>query len=354
VEQTENAIVKFEWKPLARVANPANLKALLESERFSRALIKILPTFSDDADPKAHVTRLVTQAALAFADSTTLYNCTQMSVFLSMIALAETGLSLSKQSGESYLVPFKDNKQGITTCTFMPGYRGILKLAYQTGAVKCIRGKAVYQGESFQYEEGLTPALCHTPDLDMDRSDGNIIYVYTVIDLIAGGTMVTVMNRGEVETIRQGASSRNSPAWKYHWGEMGIKTCLKRGIKLLPQSTSNKAVGILERAIELDNRAAGFVEAEVMEGYKEQRQKEWQKDWDERMAAEPSPIEQVQIRFGEYLESQNCPESVIGGAWARFVVLNIGKTAAEATDADIQMLDAKIAEGFDVDKYIVE
>lgn len=278
---------EFEFKPLARIGSGANAKALLKSTRMHDALHAILPAFSDDADPEKHIVRLIAQAGLAFMQNTKLNDCTELSVFDSMMHVAETGLSLSKQSGEAYLVPFRDNKNGVTNCQFMPGYRGLIKLSVQTGGVTSVDAVCVFKGEDFEYYEDEGGArIRHKPDLDGQRLDADILYVYCRIQTSTGGRIVTVMNRKQVERIRNNSKSPNSPAWKQHWGEMARKTCIKRGLKTIPQSVEDKHTRILERAIDLDNHAGGFIDAEIIGEERAKLQAERDADWQRRVGRE--------------------------------------------------------------------
>lgn len=291
-------IIKYEFKPLAKVGDGDQMKAMLRSERMHDALMQILPQFSDENDPEKHIERISAQAGLASMQNPALKECTQLSFFDSMMRVAETGLSLSRQSGEAYLVPFRDNKNGITNCTFMPGYRGLIKLSVQTGMVQSVDAVAVYDGEEFEYVEDETGAkIRHKPSLDDERVDSAIQYVYCRIHLVTGGRIVRVMNRAQVERIRASSKNKDGTPWKYYWGEMALKTVMKRGLKVIPQSVSDKASRILEHAIDLDNQAGGFIEGEIIEEELEKRREEKAADWKAR--TEPEPPEEPPARDPE-------------------------------------------------------
>lgn len=277
---------QYEFKPLARVGDSKSMKTMLQSDRMKTALLEILPQFSDDADPEKHISRLVAQAGIAYMSNNKLGQCTQLSFFEAMMCLAETGLSLSRQSGEAYLVPFADTQKGIVNCTFMPGYRGLIKLAVQTGGVKDVYSYTVHEGDEFEVKLGTSPQIIHKPSFEVDRSnDTKITHVYAVIDTATGGQVFQVMTRAEVERIRKLSKAPNSPAWKNHWGEQARKTVIKRTLKTVPQSVSDKAVSILERAIELDNHAGGFVDVDIEE-YKQADQEAKTADWNQRVQDE--------------------------------------------------------------------
>ena len=295
-DDKKTEIVKYEFNALAPVGDASRMKAMMQSDRMHEALTKILPQFSKEADPEKHIERMIAQAGIAYTNNTRLQACTQLSFFESMMHVAETGLSLSKQSGEAYLVPFNNSHTGpdgrsrkLMECTFMPGYRGLIKLAHQTGGVKSVDAVAVNECDEFKYwEDEQGPHITHEPDLDGDRSDVFINKVYARIQLVAGGRLLVVMTRKQVEKIRQGSKSKDSPAWKHHWGEMAKKTAMKRALKTVPQSTHDQAVGILERAIELDNRAGGFVDAEIVSEHLAELQAAKDAEWKSRLEEEPA------------------------------------------------------------------
>ena len=108
------AIVEYDFKPLARIGSPENMRDMMRSERMQNALRDILPKFSDEPDPDKHIARLVAQAGIAFMNTPRLADCTQISIFEAMMNVASTGLSLARQAGEAYLIPFRDNRKGVT------------------------------------------------------------------------------------------------------------------------------------------------------------------------------------------------------------------------------------------------
>ncbi len=287
------AIVEYDFKPLARIGSPENMRDMMRSERMQNALRDILPKFSDEPDPDKHIARLVAQAGIAFMNTPRLADCTQISIFEAMMNVASTGLSLARQAGEAYLIPFRDNRKGVTNAQFMPGYRGLIRLAHQTAAVRSVDVVSVFADEQFEYEERADgPHLLHVPDFDADRVDKDIRYVYCRILMFPGGSKVIVMNRKEIEKIRSTSKQKDGDPWRYHWGEMAKKTVIKRALKTLPQSISDKTGAMLARAVELDNRAAGFdFDSDELKEYKVEQQKQLDAEWKERMEADKDAVD---------------------------------------------------------------
>src|SRR5262249_6407289 len=83
--------------------------------------------------------------------------CSRQSFALAVMEAAQLGLELDSVSGMAYLVPFK----GVVT--LIPGYRGLIQLAYRHPKVVEITPHLVYEGDEYDYREGLRPNVLHRP-----------------------------------------------------------------------------------------------------------------------------------------------------------------------------------------------
>lgn len=82
----------------------------------------------------------------------TLQECTNQSI-LNAALLGETlKLSPSPQLGQYYMVPFKDNKQGITVAQFQLGYKGYIQLAIRSGQYKKLNVLSIKEGELVKFD----------------------------------------------------------------------------------------------------------------------------------------------------------------------------------------------------------
>lgn len=154
------------------------------------------------------------------------------SVYASLIIAAQLGLEPSGARGEAYLVPFKGR------CTLMPGYRGLVKLALRSGAVKSIRSRIVYEGDEFLVEYGTTEKLHHVPrlraELEEDGSQPRIIAAYAVAEMADGSCQFEVLDGWQLDKIRAASMQANGPAWKDWAEEMYRKAPVRRLAKYLP------------------------------------------------------------------------------------------------------------------------
>lgn len=182
-----------------------------------------------------------------------LQECTMESIFRSALQAVELGLEPGSAVGEGYLVPYKGQ------CTFIPGYRGLISLAFRSGHVLSIKATNVYQGDRFEYEEGLEPKLKHIPNFEAPRDPKDITYSYMVARLVGGGVIYDVMTRTEVDNIRKRSPGGSNGPWVTDFAEMAKKTVTRRGLKYAPMSVEMSKALALEKALEEGN---GVIDAE--------------------------------------------------------------------------------------------
>ena len=131
-------------------------------------------------------------------------------------------LGLDFYSQECYLVPFGDK------LTFMPGYKGDMKLAkkYSIRPIKDIYSKLVREGDEFEelIDHG-EPTINFKPK---PFNDGKIIGAFAVVLYKDGGMEYDSMSLSDLENTRNQAKAKNSPAWKNYTGQMYKKTVLHR------------------------------------------------------------------------------------------------------------------------------
>lgn len=199
-----------------------NLKELFEKSKG--AIAAVLPK---------HVTadRLMKIALSLTSKDGNLLACNQMSVLRCVVGAASVGLEVGGLLGEAYLVPFKGE------CTLIIGYKGLIKLARQSGEIKSIRARVVYKSDEFQVEYGLRETITHKPNLESsDLKDEDIIAVYAVAEFKEGEPQFEVMTRAQVDKIRGRSASANSGPWVTDYAEMAKKTVIRRLSKVMPLS----------------------------------------------------------------------------------------------------------------------
>jgi recombination protein RecT len=196
--------------------------------------------------------RLVTLALAAAQNTPKLLECTPISFVQAVMQAGRLGLEPDGLLGHSYLVPFKGK------VVLVPGYKGLLRLARNSGQISTIQAHEVCANDKFTFHYGLDPKLEHTPTAE---DPGEVVAFYAVARLKDGSTQFEVMWRRQVDAIRdesqgyQAAKRYNSPTpWDGYYAEMGKKTVLRRLLKMLPASVE------AQQAISLDEQAEAGIE----------------------------------------------------------------------------------------------
>lgn len=169
---------------------------------------------------------LIRLALLDFSQNEWLRKCTPETIYASLITSAQLGLEIGAAKGEAYLVPFKGK------CTLVPGYRGLIKLALRSKAVKSIYSHIVHALDEFTIELGSEPRVIHRPSLADDR--GEIIGAYAVAHMENGAIDVEWMGIEALERIRASSASGNSGPYKDWSDQMYRKAPIRRLAKRLP------------------------------------------------------------------------------------------------------------------------
>lgn len=175
-----------------------------------------------------------------------LLECNQISLLMSMIEIAQLGLSVDSNLGECYLIPYKDK------CSVIIGYKGLLKLAYRSGRVKTVQSHVVYSFDKFDLELGLTKKIKHIPMFTSPRTIDKIIGFYSIVELTNGGVLWEFMFIDEVLKIRDEsnnykyARNKEETIWTKHFVEQGKKTALRKVLKITPLETD------IDRAVTFD------------------------------------------------------------------------------------------------------
>ena len=244
-----------------------NLYAVLTSDGMKKQIAAALPK---NLTPE-RMTRIALSAVQRVPK---LLECEPKSFLACVMACAALGLEPDGLLGQAYLIPFK------TTCTLVPGYQGLMKLARQSGEIASIDAHPVRHGDEFEYRYGADPSIKHVPaerpyTVD-DKGEavwgeswrpGPITHFYAVAKMRDGSVAFVVMPTWEVDQIRDGSQGyqsalkydKDSP-WTTDYDRMGCKTAIRRLCKYLPASVEDNR---LHRAIAIDERADRGVDQDM-------------------------------------------------------------------------------------------
>jgi recombination protein RecT len=225
----------------------ATIKDLLEKAKPS--ISAVLPK---------HLTpeRLLKVALSATARTPALLACTPASILLAVMQAAELGLEVGGLLGEAYFVPFK------TTVQLIVGYRGLIKLARNSGQLRTIEASVVHENDKFEIEFGLENKLVHKPCLA--GAPGETVCVYAIARYKDDAYQVEVMTRAEVDAIRARSQASAAGPWVTDYDEMAKKTVLRRLLKTGPLSPEVARALEHETAIE-QNIASPIIDVTMLE-----------------------------------------------------------------------------------------
>ncbi len=174
-----------------------------------------------------------------------LANCNPVSLIGAATQCCQLGLLPDKNLGQGYLIPFGKEVELVI------GYKGMIRLAVESGKVSHIDAYAVYQGDEFYYQYGSDPKLTHVPCSFGNR--GEITHFYAIATMIGGLKQWSVMTLEEVKIIQANSPSAKADKspWKTPIGfpEMGKKSAIRKLFKYMAISPN------MDRAVALDEMA---------------------------------------------------------------------------------------------------
>lgn len=177
---------------------------------------------------------------IAIAQHPKLLNCDPGAVFYEVSKAAALGLLLDPQLGEAYLITGW-SKDGPAPQLRL-GYRGMVKLARQSGDVKNLYAHEVCESDVFKVQLGTEKTLVHEPNFVSER--GGIYAYYAVVVFSDGTTDFEIMSLHDIHRIRERSDGWRafkegkikSTPWATDESEMAKKTVIRRLTKRLPMS----------------------------------------------------------------------------------------------------------------------
>jgi phage RecT family recombinase len=166
--------------------------------------------------------RILAGALNAGLKNPQIFECTPQSIFLALAKVARLALDV----GEGIdLVPlnlkvnYRDGQgewksKHVLTLEAWTGYKGLKALASRQNIIRSMEETCVYEGDTFDFEKGLSEWLRHKPTSAAKR--GNLRGAYSVIRLPGGAKTFHYMPIEDIEGIRVQSKQ---------WGPEKVKTC---------------------------------------------------------------------------------------------------------------------------------
>jgi recombination protein RecT len=194
--------------------------------------------------------KLFRLAMIAISRNPGILQCTTTSVIHALTIAGQLGLDPTGVGGQGYIVPYWNTRISKREATFIPGYRGLIHLARNSGSVRNIEAHVVHEKDVFVLERGLHPILRHVPFLGADR--GSVVGAYVIawltppaftasgeVVVTGADVLVEYMLVEEMNKIRDRVFKKTKTQagpWSTDEDEMYRKTPVRRICKYLPAS----------------------------------------------------------------------------------------------------------------------
>lgn len=225
---------------------------------------------------------------------TELANCTARSLLQAIMESAQLGLELDPSLGHAYLVPFRAGNQ--TLAQLIVGYRGMIHLLIETGRVRKVYARPVWQGDKFEMKLGTNEHITHVPVRPDERTPNGLtgepllMGCYAVIEFTDGATAIDWMWAAEIEAIRARSRAGESGPWKTDYVEMAKKTVIRRLAKTSDASPKVTRVAAAEEARDagIDVSLTDLTDAELVGLRTDERTKALEAKYSEQKGGDAS------------------------------------------------------------------
>lgn len=220
---SEKREVVVQFKDFMDKRLPEISRALPKHMAGDRFLRTVLTAFSD---PKAGALR----------------ECSAQSIYSSVLVAAAVGLEIGVL-GQAYLVPYKG------TCTFVPGWKGIVDVVNRTGKA-AVRTACVFEGDEFDFNLGTSPFIKHKPCGEDNIT--KITHVYAIGEIV--GMQDRIIEVWTNAKVKKHFVKYNKVGDKHYahknWEMYARKVPLLQVCKLLPQTVEVRDILIAANAAE--------------------------------------------------------------------------------------------------------
>ena len=157
-----------------------------------------------------------------------LLQCSQASLLDALMRCSASGLE--PDGVHAHLIPYGQ------TCTLVIGYKGLLKMIYNSGMVSTINANIIHANDYFDPQTNFHIEHWLRNDTEVDAGPGKVLGAFCTITMKDGATMTARMSEAEINKIRDATRWSGQGPWADHWEEMAKKTVLRRAAKLAPMS----------------------------------------------------------------------------------------------------------------------
>lgn len=177
--------------------------------------------------------RFISSIVSAVNVNPALQECTNQSILSAALLGESLNLSPSPQLGHYYMVPFKDNKQGVTVAQFQIGYKGLIQLAIRSGMYKKLNVIAIKEGElkSFDALNEEIDAVLITDEAEREKAP--TIGYYAMFEYTNGFRKAIYWSKEKMEAhalkYSKGYQAKKGYTfWEKDFDGMAFKTMLRQ------------------------------------------------------------------------------------------------------------------------------
>ncbi len=210
-----------------------------------------------------------------------LLECTPQSFLGAVFTAAQIGLEIGSHLGEAFVLPFKNSRKGTVEATLIVGYKGLVKLLWDSEQITSISDVVVRAKDTIEYRQGDEERILHQPyvppvellaklaegaKLNKEQTEaldrGPSIAYYSIIETKGGGRRRAFMWRNEAEQHRDqyARGLRDDSVWVTNFDAMALKTVIRKAAKLAPRAVERPS---LQQAIALDELAEAGVSQDL-------------------------------------------------------------------------------------------
>lgn len=170
------------------------------------------------------------------ANNTNLQECEPYTVMFAAMKATALNLPLDNSLGMAYVLPYKDNKRGVTVAQFQLGYKAYKQLALRTGLFKIINATDVREGEISSRNRLTGEIDFNFNENEKERLELPIVGYVSYFRLNNGFESTFYMSREEVEkhALRYSQTYKSAnkyvkenSKWSTDFDAMALKTVTK-------------------------------------------------------------------------------------------------------------------------------
>jgi recombination protein RecT len=162
------------------------------------------------------------------SQASNLSECTPESIY--NCALKAALLDLPIDLGLAYIIPYKNDKTGITTATFQISAKGLLQLALRTGEYTALKIMTIHKNHNHKWNSWL-----ETLEGDFGKEGNGDVVGYAGMFMLKSGLQKTVFMTKEAVEMHAKKYSKNynnkNSLWNTDFDKMALKTVLKALLK---------------------------------------------------------------------------------------------------------------------------